>query len=1238
MQYITATQLDQWADSTESRSVLPELVKKLIYASKHGLTKNDIPIGDQVQEPGWDGIVVSTGDKDNEIFLPNGTCLIEMGTNNRPSEKANDDFSKRCNNSLGYPTKDCYFIFITPRTWAGRRKWEQEQNEKGIWKGVKVIDASTLVDWIEACPSVCSWFLSKLGRNNTFLDIKTYWHEWSENEKGDKLDLSLVISGRDEFAKDVVDRLTSAHVLFLISPSSKESLIFAVASILKYGSEELKEKALISPSESATSAILNDRDNGIVLQTDYSENSCFHVNKNNVLLHCLSQGTKLRLTQNVLFIPPVDVFAFTKALTLTTGAEDVARQYAWDSGKNISILRRRLEFNGANPDWTKTENLIKLLPAFILGRWSDNSECDKKALEVLSGQKYDDCLKELLFWLHKDDSPFSKVNHYWSVKSAYDVLIDAISEIKEADIMDKLASLCEDVFSDTDNSLKDDLDSDGLIFHKFNAKYSNWLKEGLLQSLIVLSVYSNDTTIEQQVDAIISKAIHPNDLDWWLTYCSGNLLSLMAEASPNAFIDRVNEDLQSEKSAITTIFTKNYAHSSMFGNSSHYVHILSALETLAWMPEYLTDVTRILLKLCEFGSKKGYVNNAMDSLQNIYHVAFPNTYANLDQRCVVLNSLYKRFPRQLFRLCIILINNRRSGHLSISMNWRTFGKPRKNTTEAEVYKAVDSCMDNCCLLTELSDEEYIQLLNIADDYRVPYIAEEIRQKVIGKLEKEAHRYKGNQKVLNAVRHANYSMNVYRNHHSEMDSSWLTVILDKIEPNNIIERELWKFSNKYQEPATYDKDYHKIFDKKEARRDDALKEIIAKKGESGLTQLCQRAENPEIIGRLLAGFDNKQEYIELVLKNKSCPRLAGIFFRRILSEDSQFFDKIMSEKLDDKDTYLYILYSMDVYNKTLQHYLDKCSTEEKRYFWQKVSNQLYVDREDINTAIEGFADVDRFDAAALLVEQAGVNQILVESQLLLKVLQGLITHADQMRSSISVYDLDKAIEDLDKRDDIDEQAIINVEILYCILKDEDIYPNLRFSKLLYKNPDQLFWLIKTTCLQASKKNTAKPTKVQIQNSKACFRILWHLRSLPCYENNTIDEEGLRKYVARLYQLGEENDSKEVTANVIGSLLGNTPIDDTFPQDVICEILEDYMVDNMLDGFRTKLYNRHGMTFRGPLEGGDIERNKAAKAEQYSQRICIKYPTVARKVFDVLKKTYLREAEHMDNDAELEKIEY
>ena len=152
MQVITATQLNQWADNIESRSLLPELVKKLIYASKHGLTKVDIPTGEQIQHPGWDGVVVSDNDSDNnEVFLPNGTCLIEMGTNKDVKNKAEEDYSKRCKDSLGFDKESCTFLFITPRVWADGRIWEQKKNDAGEWKNVKVITATILADWIEHC-------------------------------------------------------------------------------------------------------------------------------------------------------------------------------------------------------------------------------------------------------------------------------------------------------------------------------------------------------------------------------------------------------------------------------------------------------------------------------------------------------------------------------------------------------------------------------------------------------------------------------------------------------------------------------------------------------------------------------------------------------------------------------------------------------------------------------------------------------------------------------------------------------------------------------------------------------------------------------------------------------------------------------------------------------------------------------------------------------------------------------
>ncbi len=127
MNLITATQLNQWADSIESRHLLPELVKKLVYATKIDLIRVEIPTHEQVQYSGWDGVVDSTN---RDQFLPSGICLMEMGTNKDVKAKADSDYEKRSNDSLGYDKKHGNFIFITPRDWSGARDWEQKRNNE----------------------------------------------------------------------------------------------------------------------------------------------------------------------------------------------------------------------------------------------------------------------------------------------------------------------------------------------------------------------------------------------------------------------------------------------------------------------------------------------------------------------------------------------------------------------------------------------------------------------------------------------------------------------------------------------------------------------------------------------------------------------------------------------------------------------------------------------------------------------------------------------------------------------------------------------------------------------------------------------------------------------------------------------------------------------------------------------------------------------------------------------------
>lgn len=72
---ITATQIEQWADTRDAQGMLPILIRRLISATTT-ITALSMPGGDSVSTSGWDGIVQA--DKGN-IWVPDGASFWEMG-------------------------------------------------------------------------------------------------------------------------------------------------------------------------------------------------------------------------------------------------------------------------------------------------------------------------------------------------------------------------------------------------------------------------------------------------------------------------------------------------------------------------------------------------------------------------------------------------------------------------------------------------------------------------------------------------------------------------------------------------------------------------------------------------------------------------------------------------------------------------------------------------------------------------------------------------------------------------------------------------------------------------------------------------------------------------------------------------------------------------------------------------------------------------------------------------------
>ena len=108
-------------------------------------------------------------------------------------------------------------------------------------------------------------------------------------------------------------------------------------------------------------------------------------------------------------------------------------------------------------------------------------------------------------------------------------------------------------------------------------------------------------------------------------------------------------------------------------------------------------------------------------------------------------------------------------------------------------------------------------------------------------------------------------------------------------------------------------------------------------------------------------------------------------------------------------------------------------------------------------------------------------------------------------------------------------------------------------------------------------------------------------------------------------------------VVGSLLGNLPRNDSYPQDILGEIVEEFKRDSLDEHIRIRILNSRGVTMRAFAEGGDQERSLVALFKSYRDKVKFKYPRLA-KIFTNLMQEYEHYARHEDCIAQLEDLEY
>lgn len=1252
LKLIRALDLQHWADTKESEELMPELMRRLIHASIKGIMRISFPNGDSVYLPGFDGILETT---DKNEYVSSGFSVFEIGTNINQKTKADSDYNKRTKETAARDRKNMNFVFVTPRNWNAARKWESAKKRERKWKSVRVLTAVELEDWLSLCPSVSVWILSKLKRNSDIRieSVEEFWEKWSINEDGIKLNYMLLLGGREKEETELLQNLSSPGSISIVSNSTDESLAFIVASILNSNNQKLIDRCIIAYDERSVIELLKEYSDIIIVTCCKVDNYGGYTLTNNNCIIFASNYTDKNPYENKIKLSGHDYYKFQQSLMESGLSETTASRVAIDSGRSVSVLRHQLKFVATKPKWTQREDLQKVIPVMLLGRWVDTLDGDKKLIGELTGEKYEDLSPLLLEWLKIEDSPFGYNDHYWYVLSPYDTFL-YINEFVTDDCFKRFACVLKKSLADLDPNAADLLNPNSFIYSVGKRLYSGQTRSGLCLTLILRALLDKERHGQDQVDVIVKDIFESSDLNWWLTYRNVDVVLYLAEASPKAFIEYIEKDLRKDKSLMLYLFVpikKNNFLGSEYEVA--YTQVLFALEMLAWMPEYLIRVSLILAQLVKITNECNYYNKPINSLIDIYRLYLPMTSVDAENRCHAIRRICKTYPEVGLDLCFRLAKKYDQQHISYSprvSRWRLKDViVRKVVTREEIYSMLKCICEIIMNHGVSSSDEALEIMEIATYHSVFVdLRKMLREYLIEQhdmLKKDNKFYKH---LMNNINHFRCYPNARWSLPEPELREW-EVLLDDLRPTNLQDQLEHVFDGNYHQLPELRgiSDYEEKFKKVEELRFDAVDRLLKQDGFEALMDYSRRLTNPQYIMRALAVRNDALDYFDHIYKlaetDEFFRKITVEFFGRLIISDRKGF----LEKINANKGHCFIwfpLASVWCMEDDIFELVDSLSEQQQHEFWIHSEVQI-IPYKRVEYLINHYECAGRYEQVVKILYHVleCKDQYPMDLDYVVNIVKRVLPNLELDQLRLIHFELKMVMEWLDKHDEVSESDIVTLEIPYILMTDEDVNA-WRIYKMIIENPYYMFEMIDYAFYSDNPQIRKQEKELNCNDkqrkvwAKFSGKMLFSLHTMPCMkEDGTIDEERLKDYIATMLKLGGEKEKMSIVNQTIGQLLANHPACiNGCPPDIICEIIEGLNNKLVNDGFRTQIYNKLGATIRGPYDGGSIEYNRSKKFSEISKKLQIIYPVTAG-IYRDLGAEYSNEAQRHDIETEIMKLD-
>jgi hypothetical protein len=1191
-----------------------------------------------------------------------------MGVDKDIKGKADRDYDKRTADVPADERKQAVFVFVTPRTWQKKDEWEEAKRATGDWRDVKVLDANDLEHWLEIAPAVDVWLAKLTGRaTDGVQDLQSYWNAVRSLAEH-PLTPSVFTASREPEIGAVRQWLAGQpSSLFMKTYGLADGIDFLAA--LSAGDQNEKlQSALIVYTPEAWRHLTASREPLVLiaaptLELQASDTAAAVSAGHHVYVSgprgIAGQGSGDTLRRQ-------DHLSITEALRESGFSDARAMSLGIACCGSSSILKRLITRHPETrfPAWSRDDVRSTLAPFALIGGWAHvDPEPPKEPrpfglgaaspLDLWLMSELVACTREQVTatvarW-ERDSEPlflrFRSTVFVLSREDAWHLLGGSVSE----EHLRRFRDLSLLVLQEDNPAFELAPDQRWLanLYGKTHS-LSQELRTSIIETLALMAIYPTADRPAASVDfraAVqwVLDQVLPRHASWQRWASFGNNLTILAEADPQLFLSRAEEDLASPDPELPKLFQDQ---SDSFFTGAIHSDLLWALEGLAWSSEYIRRVAVILAKLAARDPGGRYANRPAKSLNEIFLWWLWHTNASVDDRITALTEVVRAEPEVGWKLLAEILPSGRPG---FSQNahmprWRSWAD---GWSRAKLQPQIPEYATRLAELTlGLAGTDPRRWAQVLDG--MLRITRDMTNRVFRALEAICDLPGKDPEATFALWQE--LREIASRHERHSDAGWalprelrgrVAAIRDRLQPSDPVLAHQWLFAQHVELPGidmlrNYEAHQQALY---EARLE-ALRQIVSSGGPQGIFRLLGLAKDTANIGWIIGQqqlLSPNDVQLPTILDTTDNNRLAFIHYYVLCRFNREAWDFVNGLPVSQwQPTQAAAIARCLPFRPDVWRWVHELGSAVEDDYWRRVRGFLHQPNvEQVQTACRSLIGAGRPFSAIDVLHAAQFDKLALPSELLAEVLESAFTvdSSNDLAAARNIqYDVQQLIKHLQNDKGFDRTRLARIEWAFLELLDRessDVGPDTLIQAVL-SEPD---FFVQLLCFAyRGEKDPPREARLPPEErlrARHAQTLLNRLSKLPgTNEQGVADCNIFRPWIERVRSRATECDRLPICDETLGEVFGRSTRrpDGNWPPPELAAVAEAVGSDDFFAGFINGLLNSRGVVSRGLWEGGVQERALADRYRQLAEHARPSSPKLAA--------AFLRLADIQESDARRE----